>query len=177
MFIKLAGILLLVLIVLFLIHYFMKTHNLLNNKKEGFVSNQCPTNLIKKGNQIFLYNPKLAKVPGVNPIVFKNLRDYEHFIKWQRGSGLNCPILHLERMYDSQGFEKYEIKSSFMLDNPTGPLNHNLPVINKPPSLEKLLNANEENKPYNQNSIPAYDQNNQNIGRFTKLDNMTIINP
>ena len=38
-------------------------------------------------------------------------------------------------------------------------------------------NANEENKPYNQNSIPAYDQNNQNIGRFTKLDNMSIINP
>ena len=48
---------------------------------EGFdnhndTDNKCPTNLIKDGNKLLLYNPKLAKVPGVNPIHFNSLDDY-----------------------------------------------------------------------------------------------------
>ena len=161
--------LILIVIIIFGSYYFIKQHNLIDNK-EGFVSNQCPTTMIKNGNQIFLYNPKLAKIPGVNPIVIKSLKDYEHYLNWQRANKINCPILHLEKIYDTQGFEKYEIKNSFMLDQPNGPLNHNLPVINKPPNLERLLNANMDNSPYNQNSYPAYDENNQNIGKVTPLD-------
>ena len=173
MFIKLFSILLFVLFCLFILNYFVKSNNLIQ-LKEGFVSNQCPTTIIKKGNQLMLYNPSLAKVPGVNPIILKSLKDYEKFIKWQRESGINCPILHLERMYDTQGFEQYEIKNSFMLDQPNGPLNHNLPNIRKTPSLELLLNADHDNIPYNQNSIPAYDEHNQNVGRITPLDNKVI---
>ena len=69
--------------------------------------------MIKKGNQILLYNPKMAKIPGVNPIVLKSLKEYKDYIKWQRANKLNCPILHLERMYDTQGNENYEIKIVF----------------------------------------------------------------
>ena len=69
---------------------------LFSNGKEPFVSNQCPTTMIKKGNKILLYNPKLAKIPGVNPIVLKSLKEYEEYVKWQRASNINCPILHLE---------------------------------------------------------------------------------
>ena len=72
--------------------------------------------LIKRGNQIMLYNPKLAKIPGVNPIILSSLKDYEEYVKWQRASKVNCPILHLERMFDTQGNAKYEIKNSFLLD-------------------------------------------------------------
>ena len=134
---------------------------------EGFVSGQCPTQIIKKGNQILLYNPDLAKVPGVNPIILKDLKEYEEYIKWQRASGLSCPILHLEQMFDSQGNEQYEIKNSFMLDAPPGPLNHDLPKQYKPPSVSKLLNADKENNlPYNEGSFPAYDEYNQDIGKF-----------
>ena len=128
-----------------------------NNNKEGFVSNQCPTTMIKKGNQIILYNPKLAKVPGVNPIILSSLEDYKDYVKWQRASNINCPILHLERMYDTQGNENYEIKQSFMLDQPSGPLNHDLPVMNKTPDMKQLLNAHyDTNVPYNQNSFSTF---------------------
>ena len=46
---------------------------------EGF-SNQdkkprCPNLLIQKGAKFYLYNSKLAEVPGVNPIEFDNLED------------------------------------------------------------------------------------------------------
>ena len=143
----------------------------MDNTKEGFVSNQCPTTMIKKGNQIILYNPQLAKVPGVNPIVLNSLEEYKEYVKWQRASNINCPVLHLERMYDTQGNENYEIKPSFMLDQPSGPLNHELPIINKRPSVSQLLNASyDTNIPYNQNSIPAYDPYNQNVGIMTQHD-------
>ena len=144
---------------------------LTQDNKEGFVSNQCPTTMIKKGNQIILYNPKLAKVPGVNPIILPSLEDYKEYVKWQRASNINCPILHLERMYDTQGNENYEIKQSFMLDQPSGPLNHDLPTINKTPNMDQLLNAHyDTNVPYNQNSFPAFDPYNQNVGTMTQHD-------
>jgi hypothetical protein len=137
-----------------------------NITSEPFVSGQCPTQLIKKGTQLLLYNPDLAKVPGVNPIVLKDLKEYEEYVKWQRASGLNCPILHLERIYDGQGNEKYEIKNSFMLDAPPGPLNHDLPKKYKTPNVSKLLNADKENNPpFNKNTFPGYDEYNQNIGK------------
>lgn len=142
-----------------------------SGNKEGFVSGQCPTTMIKKGNQILLYNPKMAKIPGVNPIVLKSLKEYKDYIKWQRANKLNCPILHLERMYDTQGNENYEIKNSFLLDNPSGPLNHDLPNVKKTPNLTKLLNAHEDNNyPYNKHSYPAYDPHNQYVGTMTTLD-------
>lgn len=141
------------------------------SSKEGFVSNMCPTTMVKRGNQILLYNPKLAKIPGVNPIVLESLKDYEEYVKWQRASNINCPILHLERIYDTQGSEQYEIKPSFLLDRPTGPLNHSLPGVPKRPNINELLNASyDNNKPYNANMYTAYDPHNQNIGQMTKLD-------
>jgi hypothetical protein len=142
-----------------------------NGTKEGFVTNQCPTTMIKKGNQILLYNPKLAKIPGVNPILLKSLSDYKEYVAWQRANKINCPILHLERMYDTQGNEQYDIKPSFLLNQPQGALNHDLPVVHKTQDVNELLNAhNDNNSPYNQNSFPSFDPYNQNVGTFTQHD-------
>ena len=141
---------------------------------EPFVSGNCPTTMIKKGDKIMLYNPELAKIPGVNPLIMDSLKDYKEYVKWQRASGLKCPILHLEKAYDAQGNEQYEIKRSFAgedQDIHVGALNHNLPVIQKEPKLDFMLDAqSQNNKIYNQNQLPAYDPYNQNIGRMTKLD-------
>ena len=60
-----------------------------------------------------LYNPELAKIPGVNPLIMDSLKDYKEYVKWQRASGLNCPILHLEKVYDSK--ETNNTKSSVHL--------------------------------------------------------------
>ena len=142
--------------------------------EEPFVSGTCPTTMIKKGDKIMLYNPELAKIPGVNPLIMDSLKDYKEYVKWQRANGLKCPILHLEKAYDAQGNEQYEIKRSFAgedQDIHVGALNHNLPIIQKEPKIDFLLDAQAQNNAiYNQNQLPAYDPYNQNIGRITKLD-------
>ena len=35
---------------------------------EQFVAGQCPTTLIKDGQNVLVYNPNYAEVPGVNPM-------------------------------------------------------------------------------------------------------------
>tara|TARA_B100001142_G_C14324623_1_gene651758 strand:- start:920 stop:1429 length:510 start_codon:yes stop_codon:yes gene_type:complete len=159
-----------VCILLFVIVGYMLSKNKVPKPYEGFVSGQCPTTLIKKGNQILLYNPDMAKVPGVNPIMFKTLKEYEKYIQWQRASGLKCPILHLEKVFDAQGAAQYEIRKSFMLNEPTGAMNHDLPNPHKKKSCgSHTLNANIENKPYNQNMYPSFDPYNQDIGKVMEI--------
>jgi hypothetical protein len=51
----------------------------------------------KKDNKFYLYNSKVVKVPGVNPVVFNNLEDYVEFIEWQRSQNINCPVLFLQQ--------------------------------------------------------------------------------
>jgi hypothetical protein len=157
-----------VLLVLFIaITYLMDLYKVYYSKKyEGFVSSQCPTTLIKKENKIFLYNPDMEKVPGVNPIKLRSLSEYEDYIKWQRSSGLKCPILHLEEVCDTQGKQKYEVRKSFHCDEPVGPSTHKVPKITKPPCMDRLLDANIDNDvKFNQNMFPAFDPYNQDIGK------------
>lgn len=81
---------------------------------EPFVSGKCPTTLIKDGNHFFVYDPSMAKVPGVNPIQFKDLEEYKEYVDWQRKSNLNCPILHLEKVFAADGSHMYEIRQNFL---------------------------------------------------------------
>lgn len=81
----------------------------INPTNKGF---KCPDVLIQKGKRFFLYNSKLAKVPGVNPIEFQNLEDYTEFIDWQRSQGIRCPILFLQFSYNAQGDPTYKIRPS-----------------------------------------------------------------
>ena len=142
-----------------------------NSTAEGFTSGKCPTTMIKRGDQILLYNPNYVKVPGVNPVVLKSLKEYEDYVKWQRANKLDCPILHLESMYNTQGLEQYEIKSSFKSSTPTGPLNHELPHIYKTPDLNTMLQDNDNhNDKYNKNFHSPYDPYNQEIGVYTSKD-------
>ena len=108
---------------------------------EGFdnpndpVDNKCPTNLIKDGNKLLLYNPKLAKVPGVNPIHFKSLDDYSTYIEWQRVNKVRCPVLQLDKSLENHSAtDMYSIQSissrSYQGNgNGTSVLNHDLPSI------------------------------------------------
>ena len=81
----------------------------INPTNKGF---KCPDVLIQKGKRFFLYNSKLAKVPGVNPIEFQNLEDYTEFIDWQRSQGIRCPVLFLQFSYNAQGDPTYKIRPS-----------------------------------------------------------------
>ena len=84
---------------------------------EGLTNNystnrKCPNLLIQKGSRFYLYNSKLAQVPGVNPIEFDNLEDYTEFLDWQRSQNVRCPVLYLQETYDAQGSRVYKARPS-----------------------------------------------------------------
>ena len=146
---------------------------------ESFVneskSYRCPNILFQRGTDFFLYNSKIAKVPGVNPLQFKNLDEYVEFTQWQRRQGIKCPILYVQEAYDTQGNTVYKARPSptdmhgGLPDLPLTNSNNIMPVAN---DESKLLDAGQDDKPYNNNSYPAADHNNQYIGLDTPLDKM-----
>jgi len=149
-----------------------------HNNVEAFDSKfhaRCPNILIQKGSAFFLYNSKLAKVPGVNPLRFNHLDDYEEFMDWQRSQGIRCPVLYLQESYDAQGNPVLKGRPS-----PTnlqgglpdyiiqGGLADAVPLM--PVPTTKLADATRNDPPYNTNSYPGFDGQNQNIGATTPLD-------
>jgi len=89
---------------------------------ENFIdeNQHCADLLIKKDSKIFLYNSKVAYVPGVNPVVFNNLEEYTEYVEWQKTQGLYCDVLYLEHGFDAQNNSKYDLKPN--PDDPHGGL-------------------------------------------------------
>ena len=141
-----------------------------NHLKEGFSSSKqerCPDVLIQKGKGLFLYNSKVAQVPGVNPVEFENLEDYVEFLDWQRSQGIRCPVLYLQHSYDTQGESVYKVRPS-----PTDLQGGLPPTIPTAPNPTLLIDATRNDMPYNENSMPAYDQTSFYQGSTTPLDKM-----
>ena len=137
---------------------------------EGLTNNnqvRCPNILIQKGAKFYLYNSKVAKVPGVNPVEFDNLEEYTEFLDWQRSQGIRCPVLFLQQSYDTQGNEVY--KSRPGVTEQQGGLPPSGPVY---PNQSLLVDATQNDPPYNINSMPAHDQTSYYIGTTTPLDTM-----
>ena len=102
-------------IVMFLLGLYVCSTKTTSNFVEGMTSGsqkRCPNILMQKGKELFLFNDKLAKVPGVNPIKFNNLEEYTEFVKWQRNQGIRCPVLFLQHSYDAQGESTYTARPS-----------------------------------------------------------------
>jgi hypothetical protein len=164
-----------------------------NNNSEKQYLKRCPNMLIQKGNDIFLYNSKLANIPGVNPIRFSNLEEYVEFIEWQKHNGIDCPVLFLKQSYTADGKLKYKVRPS-----PNG-LNNSLPpnlatnsrgngikqpsygeqiiehgdtIKEHPTATHYLFDSHRDDPPYNKNSYPGFDKENQNIGKNTPLDHI-----
>lgn len=132
----------------------------------------CPNVLMKKDNKIYLYNSNLARVPGINPVVFNTLDEYGEFLDWQKSQNINCPILFLDTTYDTQNNEVYKVTSN-PFSQPEIVLQTDLA---RPGDgvISPLMNANRSRdlSPYNQGPmIPGdFDPNNQYIGLITPLD-------
>lgn len=144
------------------------------NISESFISGDCPNTMIKDGDKILIYNPKHPKVPGVNPIQLESLEDYEEYIAWQRANKINCPILHLEKVFDTQGKEKYQVRDNFNSDSCENGVNHTIPVVKETPNLGKIIDASLDSPPYNSNQMPGYDPLDQDIGRKNVIDAYTF---
>jgi len=175
-------IILLIFIITFLIglYFYCKYND--PNFKEGLTNNEnvkpnCPNLLIQKDSKFFLYNSKLVKVPGVNPIEFNNLEEYVEFLDWQKSQGIKCPVLYLQKSYDTQGNVAYKARPS--VTEPQG----GLPPSSQGASSSSLLSQNEtllvdashDDNTYNINSYPGFDQSSYYVGTKTPLDKMNEI--
>ena len=151
--------------------------NKLNN-----TPNNCPNMLLEKDGSIYLYNSKKAIIPGVNPIMFKNLEEYSEFVEWQNSQNINCPVLFLQYTTDTQNNDLIQVKES-IFENQGGLPSQQLSV----PGLEdekyyeknKMLDATKNSTPksteiFNQNMFSGFDQYNQNVGLDTPLDKIYV---
>jgi len=134
------------------------------------IENRCPNILIQHDKQFFLYNSKLAKIPGVNPIEFDNLEDYVEFLDWQRSQGIRCPVLYLQKTYDAQGTAVYKTRPS--VTNLQGGLPPSISSIPSKPNPTLLVDATQNDPPYNKNSYPSFDPTSHYVGKTTPLDNI-----
>jgi hypothetical protein len=131
-------------------------------------NDRCPNILIQHGSEIFLYNSKVEKVPGVNPIRFKSLDDYSEFMDWLQGRGIRCPVLFLQFSYDAQGQAVYKMRPS-----PTdlqGGLSPNVPYSPAPAALVQMMDASRDNPPFNNQMYDGFDPLNFNMGDYTSQD-------
>ena len=164
---------------------------------DGFTNNQstsprCPNLLIQKGSRFYLYNSKLAQVPGVNPVEFDNLEDYTEFLDWQRSQNIRCPVLFLQETYDAQGNRVYKTRPSVSEPQAGLPPSTAVPIgiasqvtpMTEPalepvgedayPNPTLLVDATRNDPPYNQGSYPSHDQTSYYIGLTTPLDKMDM---
>lgn len=139
----------------------------------------CPNMLLEKDGSYYLFNKNKPYQEGTNPIVFTHLEDYSGFIERERTRGNNCPILFLQQSYNPQGDREYKIRPS-----PTDLQGGAPPIHVKADEntylkmfkgTDLLVDATQSNKPYNNNSFPAFDPMNQDIGDKTPLDLMDEI--
>jgi hypothetical protein len=140
-----------------------------NSQDFGSMNNdRCPNILVQHGSEIFLYNSKVEKVPGVNPIRFKSLDDYSEFMDWLQGRGIRCPVLFLQFSYDAQGQAVYKMRPS-----PTdlqGGLSPNVPYSPAPAALVQMMDASRDNPPFNNQMYDGFDPLNFNMGDYTSQD-------
>ena len=158
-------------IVLFLAGIFFYAKYTNTKYSENFTNNnnekRCPNILIQKDSKFYLYNSKVAKVPGVNPVEFDNLEDYTEFLDWQHSQGIRCPVLFLQQTYDAQGNPVYKVRPGVSEQQGGLPPSHPLP-----PNPTLLVDATRNDPPYNTNSLPSYDESSYYVGTTTPLDKM-----
>lgn len=155
-----------------------------------FTERRCPNVLYQKGSKFYLYNNRLATIPGVNPVIFENLEDYNEFLEWQRSQGIRCPVLYLQQSFDAQGKTVFTMRPSVLepqgglnpsAASPVGIASQDQPMLEsqlspgsgtQPPNPTKLVDAGRNDPPYNQGSYPAYDATSYYVGTTTPLDQM-----
>ena len=151
--------------------------NYTNNMVENMSNPQydCPDIILKKGNKIFLKKSGKAEIPGINPIEFNNLNEYVEFLNWQRSQNINCPVLFLEESYNAQGKRIYKMRPNMFY--PQGGLNSYNPEDPDRSDSSKyeyslMTDASRNDPPYNQNSYPGFDQQNQYVGLEVPIDKL-----
>jgi len=162
------------------IYFYTRSYTLETMSVMGGSSGRCPNMLIQKGAAYYLYNTKLAEVPGVNPVRFNNLEEYVEFLDWQRSQGIRCPVLYLQEVYDSQGNMTYKARPSVSdpqggLPPTTASLDANVTQFPSSPGIPGLENPTSPDKSSIPSSSYAIDPSNRypNLERTLLVDATT----
>jgi len=159
--------------------YFCSTHCPYKNIErfteghDSTSSSDCPDLLIKSGAAILLYNSKKPEVPGINPLPFYNLDEYINYLEIQRKKGIHCPVLFLQEEINTQGNSVYRIRPDIF--QPQGGLAQTQQTLNiAAPSIERtaipVIDANQDNPPWNTGGYGEFDPMGLHIGQYTVLD-------
>lgn len=83
-----------------------------NSLAKSTTDSSCPNLLIKKGNQLLLYNKNAPEKFGINPRIFNDMDEYIYYVKEERlKTGKECPILYLQQESNMQGEDVYRIRA------------------------------------------------------------------
>jgi len=134
----------------------------------------CPNMLIKRGNQLLLYNTGKELKQGINPLIFDSMDQYTQYHKKQKQLGRDCPKLFLQEEYDAQGNQVMRIRPSPFdvgggLGNFSAGNKDGLYHINKEKPIH-YMDASREHSPYNKGMYPGFDPLTIYEGRYTELD-------
>ena len=140
---------------------------------ESFDTQSCPNMLVRKGEKFHLINTKTLRVPGVNPVIFNNLEEYEDYFKFQKSQGINCPVLYFQETYDAQNRAGYRLLANPL--EPHGGLNLTKPGKKGEPVRALLTDANRDDPPFNQNQFAGFDAQDQYVGVKTPLDEVEYV--
>ena len=140
---------------------------------EPFEINSCPNMLVRKGEKFHLINTRTSRVPGVNPVIFNNLEEYEDYFKFQKSQGITCPVLYFQETYDAQNRAGYKLLANPL--EPQGGLNLTKPGKKGEPVRALLTDANRDDPPFNQNQFAGFDGQDQYIGLKTPLDEVEYV--
>jgi len=67
--------------------------------------NKCPSILVKKGNELVLYDDMKNEVYR-----FTSLDEYIDYLKNERARGIECPVLFLQSENDTQGNNVFRLR-------------------------------------------------------------------
>jgi len=117
----------------------------------------------------------LPESTGTNPLPFYNLDEYINYLEIQKRNGKHCPVLYLQEEVNTQGNNVYRIRPDIF--QPQGGLSSapqlyytNTPIIPRKPI--PVIDANQDNPPYNAGGYNEFDPYGQHIGEYTVIDSI-----
>ena len=132
----------------------------LNAENAEETSELCPTLLIKRGNQLMLFNKNMPEISGENPVFFNSLDQYVKYIKMQRELyGQTCPVLFLQEETNAQGDNVYRMRKTHDGAENIDPLllgsmeNYFKDAVNVAPKFQPPRGPDAFNKPTSNQSV------------------------
>lgn len=139
------------------------------NNEEQQNESTCPDLLIRSGSILLLINTKLPK-SDTNPLPFYSLDEYINYLEIQKKQGINCPVLFLQEETNTQGNSVYRVRNGPFSQE--GGLPSTTNIYNNPAAPFKIMDANRQNEPYNNNQYAGFDPTGLYVGRYTDLDHI-----